>query len=427
MRGSCSAHVDAVQYIGDDEWRHRQRPDSSGPVRMMSREISDASHTHHIDDRRRARVLDGRLRRRIAEELRLDQERGIVRQSLGSRRGQVDGRFDTRRHSIGQEDGHDVRAQSVDNEGRIAGGWFHGVSPLQVRGRQDGRNGGRGAARGAQQVQDREVSARNARLRAIRKRAFDFSTTAALVIALTSAGASLLAQAPDSINLRGRLQSLRVHGDRGLGTPVIVSSGDGGWIHLGPHVAKLLAANGYFVVGFDTKAYLESFTSGSGAVRSDEVPADYRELVKYAAGNSGLKPILIGVSEGAGLSVLAASDPSIKPLIAGVVGLGLPDINELGWRWEDSVIYLTHGVPKEPTFSVAAIIHNMAPIPLADIQSTRDEFVPVAEAERLMELAGAPKRLWTIPAANHRFSDNLAELDRRVLEAIDWIRQNQVR
>src|SRR4029453_10069948 len=101
------------------------------------------------------------------------------------------------------------------------------------------------------------------------------------------------------------LQSLRVHGDRGRGTPVIVSSGDGGWIHLGPHVAKLLAANGYFVVGFDTKAYLEGFPSGSGAVRCEEVPADYRELVSYTAGNSGRKPILVGVSEGAGLSVLA--------------------------------------------------------------------------------------------------------------------------
>ena len=43
--------------------------------------------------------------------------------------------------------------------------------------------------------------------------------------------------------------------------PVIVSSGDGGWIHLGPHVARLLAAHGCFVVGFDVKAYLTSFTT----------------------------------------------------------------------------------------------------------------------------------------------------------------------
>jgi type IV secretory pathway VirJ component len=28
-----------------------------------------------------------------------------------------------------------------------------------------------------------------------------------------------------------------------------VSSGDGGWIHLAPHVAEVLAAKGFFVVG----------------------------------------------------------------------------------------------------------------------------------------------------------------------------------
>ena len=73
---------------------------------------------------------------------------------------------------------------------------------------------------------------------------------------------------------------------------------------------------------------------------------------------------MIGVSEGAGLSVLAASDPRMKTEIAGVIGLGLSDINELGWHWEDAVIYLTHGVPHEPTFSVAAIVDRMAPVPL---------------------------------------------------------------
>ena len=62
-------------------------------------------------------------------------------------------------------------------------------------------------------------------------------------------------------HVRGQSQSLRLYGTRGK-PPVIVSSGDGGWIHLGPHVAEVLAARGFFVVGFDVKAYLESFTSG---------------------------------------------------------------------------------------------------------------------------------------------------------------------
>jgi type IV secretory pathway VirJ component len=250
------------------------------------------------------------------------------------------------------------------------------------------------------------------------------ATLTALAIALAGAGTPALAQIQDTISLRGHPQTLHIYGTRG-NPPVILTSGDGGWVHLGPHVAKALAATGFFVVGFDAKCYLESFTSSAGVLRPEDEPGDYRGLISYAAKGSAIKPILVGVSEGAGLSVLAAADPETKRMIGGVIGLGLPDVNELGWRWEDSVIYITHGVPKEPTFSAAALVERIAPLPLADIHSTHDEFVPVAEAERTLQHAYAPKRLWVVNASNHRFSDNLAELDSRMLDAIAWVRQNQ--
>ena len=144
------------------------------------------------------------------------------------------------------------------------------------------------------------------------------------------------AQARERLLVRGHAQSLRLYGTRG-GPPVIVSSGDGGWMHLGPHVAETLAARGFFVVGFDVKAYLESFTSGNVTLSPADEPGDYKVLADYAARGATQKPILIGASEGAGLSVLAATDPQTKRSIAGVIGLGLPDLNELGWRWTDSL------------------------------------------------------------------------------------------
>jgi hypothetical protein len=87
---------------------------------------------------------------------------------------------------------------------------------------------------------------------------------------------------------------------------------------------------------FDAKAYLASFTSGQATLGRQDEPSDYRALVEYAGRGSTHKPILIGVSEGAGLSVLAATDPVTKAAIGGVIGLGLPDKNELGWRWKDA-------------------------------------------------------------------------------------------
>ena len=192
-------------------------------------------------------------------------------------------------------------------------------------------------------------------------------------------------------------------------------------MHLGPHVAEVLAARGFFVLGFDVKAYLEGFTSGKTTLHAEDEPGDYKVIIDFAVRGTNKKPILIGVSEGAGLSVLAASDPRMKTEIAGVIGLGLSDRNELGWRLQDALIYLTHGNPNEPAFSVAAIVDRLAPVPLGAIHSTTDEFVPLAEVQQVLQRALEPKKLWIIRAADHRFSDNLAELDRCLLEAISWI------
>ena len=237
--------------------------------------------------------------------------------------------------------------------------------------------------------------------------------------AMMSAAMAFAAETTDAVKIRDRQQTVHLYGTRG-GTPVIVSSGDGGWIHLGPQVASLLASRGYFVVGFDVKAYLESFTSSAETLHTRDVPPDYRALIDYAAHGSSSKPVLVGVSEGAGLSVLAAGDAATKTRIGGVVALGLPDVNELGWRWKDSLIYVTHGVPKEPTFSTAAIVAGVSPVRLAAIHSTRDEFVPVSVAQRVLDAAREPKRLWIVRASDHRFSDNLGEFDRRLLEAAAW-------
>jgi hypothetical protein len=224
----------------------------------------------------------------------------------------------------------------------------------------------------------------------------------------------------ETFSIRGVQQTLHLYGTHGAKT-VVVTSGDGGWVHLGPVVAEFLASEGYFVVGFDAKAYLSSFTSRSGPIHPEEVPPDYASLVEYAAKGSPGRPLLVGVSEGAGLSVLAATAPDLQPRIGGVIGLGLPDLNELGWRFRDSMIYVTKKTPDEPTFSVRKIVERVSPVPLAALHSTHDEFVPLPEVQGILAQAREPKRLWVIEAANHRMSDNQPELQRRLREAIAWI------
>jgi dienelactone hydrolase len=219
--------------------------------------------------------------------------------------------------------------------------------------------------------------------------------------------------------LRGKEQKLRLYGREG-GRPVLLASGDGGFVHLAPEVAELLAGQGYRVAGVDSKAYLSSFTSGEHALAPTDVPGDFRQLIDFARKGGQERVLLVGVSEGAGLAVLAAADPSLQPLLAGVVVLGLPDVNELGWRFRDSVIYLTHKTPKEPAFRSSDYLPRMGAVPLAALHSTHDEFVPLDEVKALVALPGGPRKLWVIEAADHRFSDNVGELRRRLREAIEW-------
>ena len=143
---------------------------------------------------------------------------------------------------------------------------------------------------------------------------------AILVTACLAWATAAHAQQTETVSLRGHLQVLRLYGHRG-GPLAVVSSGDGGWLHLAPHVAETLASRGFFVVGFDVKAYLASFTT-TGGLRPEDEPGDYRVLADFAAQGSSSRPLLVGVSEGAGLSVMAATDPAIRSRIAALSDSG---------------------------------------------------------------------------------------------------------
>ncbi|TAK18115.1 MAG: hypothetical protein EPO35_01720 [Acidobacteria bacterium] len=232
----------------------------------------------------------------------------------------------------------------------------------------------------------------------------------------------LIALAASPLIVRGHEQPLHLYGEPGR-PAVVLLSGDGGWIHVAPHLATSLAASGYYVVGIDARAYLESFTSGSGALRVEDVRQDIASMVAFAAsrGAPGRKPLLAGVSEGAGLAVIGAGSGAVREAVSGVLAVGLPSQIELGWRWRDAIIYLTHAAPNEPLVPTSAVVGAMSPTPLAVIHSLNDEYTPIADAASLVARAGEPKKLWTVAAADHRFSDNLAGLDARVLDAVAWI------
>lgn len=198
---------------------------------------------------------------------------------------------------------------------------------------------------------------------------------------------------------------------------ILFAPGDGGWRGFAVTVAVRVASWGYDVYGFDTRAYLEGFTAKT-ALKESDVAADIRTLAD--AVRQQRRVVLLGWSEGAGLMVLAAAAPS-RESYAGLVTMGLGEINVLGWRLADYLTYLTRRPPDEPGFSVLPYMSRIAPLPLVMLQSVKDEYVGKDEADRLFHAAAEPRRLVFINGQNHRFDGAQPEFFRQLAQSLEWI------
>jgi alpha-beta hydrolase superfamily lysophospholipase len=230
-----------------------------------------------------------------------------------------------------------------------------------------------------------------------------------------------------SVTLGGKAQTVYLYRPaRPIGA-VILSSGDLGWTGLVVDVAEHLASQGIAVLGLNSRTYLASFTSGSSGVKPADVPGHFQTLTQEAARSLGVQtpPLLIGISEGAGLSVIAVSDATRKSSWSGVIAIGLPAATEMGWRmWRDWTTWVTKRPPSEPMAQSADYMGRVT-VPYVGIQSTHDEYIPQEMVKRLFAAVPEPKRLILIDASNHRFSDKTDELRQRLNEALRWLSQQQ--
>ncbi len=243
---------------------------------------------------------------------------------------------------------------------------------------------------------------------------------------LVTAAAPAAAATTDKLEIRGQAVSLTVYPARGTphGT-IIMGSGDVGWVGLAASLADEYSADGYTVLGLNVRQYLAAFTSSKTHLQASDVPGDFRAILAFARENRLLtRPVIVsGVSEGAALAVLAASDANNHGWIDGVITMGLPPTAELAWRWSDSLSWVTKRDAAEPSFAPHNVIASVSPVPLYMIQSTHDEYVTSADYERFRATARDPKQLVLIDASNHRFTDRRKELNTAFTQGLAWIAQ----
>jgi fermentation-respiration switch protein FrsA (DUF1100 family) len=229
--------------------------------------------------------------------------------------------------------------------------------------------------------------------------------------------------------VRGKTLSLAIY--RPEGTPrgtIIMGSGDVGWVGLAVSMAQQLESDGYLVVGVNVRQYLSAFAEGKSHLMQTDVPRDYAAVADRLRAQRLLAApvILSGVSEGAALSVLAASESANHAWVDGVIAMGLPEVAELAWHWSDVPAWIFKKDANEPSFHAHEIIASVSPVPIALIQSTKDEYVPEADYRRLFETARDPKKLFLIDASNHRFTDKPRELRAAYASALEWVKAARV-
>jgi fermentation-respiration switch protein FrsA (DUF1100 family) len=111
--------------------------------------------------------------------------------------------------------------------------------------------------------------------------------------------------------------------------------------------------------------------------------------------------------------------------VSGVITMGLPQTSEIAWRWSDFTSWITKKDAAEPSVNATDYLAHIAPIPLAMIQSTKDEYVPESDYRAMERTAREPKKLTLIDASNHRFTDRIPELRRAYADALAWIATNE--
>jgi len=230
----------------------------------------------------------------------------------------------------------------------------------------------------------------------------------------------------NKVVVRGQAQDIYFFPGKGDGPHrrVLFAPGDGGWRGFAIDVAKQLQAAGYDVYGFDTRHYLQSFAD-SGGLKTSDIAWDFRQIAEWMCQGSKGPVLLVGWSEGAGLSLAAAADSKDKGVFQGLVVFGMTEQNILAWRWSDVWAEVAKKIPNEPTFPSSQFVGKVSPLPLFVIASSNDEYISPQASLALMADARDPKKFVMIDAKDHKYGGNTDTFFRTLKEALVWISQQR--
>ena len=223
---------------------------------------------------------------------------------------------------------------------------------------------------------------------------------------------------------------------------LLYMTGDGGWHRKDKDVFERMTTWGYPLAGISAPDYLDHLKE-PGTTTPGHVAADFVRLMAFARESLGLPPnrpvILVGVSRGADLDIVAAGRPPVRSALAGVLVVGLTREEEYVLRPRRRLrrrrpapgavvapapaVDVTDESPTEMVmFEPYRDLNRLQAVPLQVIQSTRDGYLPAAEARKLFGPDTPTRKLVPIEAGNHSFRGARETLYTEMAKAIVWIR-----
>ncbi len=226
---------------------------------------------------------------------------------------------------------------------------------------------------------------------------------------------------------------LRLHfsrGTRGMQHPLLVyATGDGGWHRKDVAAFRKLASFAHPTVGFDAHAYV-THLGAMDATTPARLAADYERIIRAAKETLELPAdypvVLVGVSRGAGLSVVAAGQRGLRPSISGVLAIALTKEEEYvkmrplrPLRRRGAQRGRPPAVPE--MVEVYDYLPRLAGMPIAVVQSTGDNYLPAAAARTLFGPDNPHRWFQSIQARNHSFGGARTQMYDAMNRSLQWI------
>ena len=206
---------------------------------------------------------------------------------------------------------------------------------------------------------------------------------------------------------------------------LVFMTGDGGWHGASSEIFEHLADDGYSIAGFSAPEILRPVRRSGQRVRFAVAAQRYAQLFAQARRDLGVGSaagmIVVGFSRGASVVAFSAVSRTLRPELVGAVAIALTRETDYLKAPEPSDREPDLHVDAKDRIQLYPALKLIGSMPLAVIQSTNDRYVPSAESRELLGPDTPTRRLYEVPARNHRFKGGRDTLLHDLDSALDWI------